>query len=246
MEAKGTDRGSDAKLSRLHYVAESKSADGAPPSLTPNVIRFTEFCTSEEFGEDLVAFERKYCSHFRGADLDGEQQLDWTDLHKEYLSMVETKLDNFCERSGGCTPEELFIEIQTIAADKDLGEFLPQVILNTEYWHFAAQMKFAAENDEHREEAAVVAQEPEGQGDHRAGMNLSGVYRASPDHPLDTDNWSMFLEGINVPWVFRKVAVRAMQQIQDVYVTQTDDKMIFKVRVVDVTKVLLFLQRHLF
>ncbi len=63
--------------------------DYVPKGIPRIVEDFTIFCTSEAFGNDLFDFESENCSSFKGADIEGEQSLEWTAIHGEYVELVE-------------------------------------------------------------------------------------------------------------------------------------------------------------
>ena len=152
--------------------------------------------------------------------------LEWTDLHRQYVELVETKLDGFCQ-DNGANVEEMFKEISEASDNAGISEFLPQIILNTEYHHFSKQMKAMAEKDDDRRRSMAAAQVLPSKKD-GIGFNLSGVYHKSPDDPMTNADWDRFLQAVKCPWVFRKLITKSAMNIKDVFITHNENQMIFK------------------
>ena len=207
--------------SKEEMKSESKEEDIIDAS--DLVDRFAVYCTSDEFSKDLRDWERENCSAFRGCDLSLEQPLEFTKLHEEYIGVMEGLMENYC-RDEGLSIEELFKAVAEVVDDSGVAEFLPQVLLNTEYMHFARQMKSAAEIDEDREKA-MEAGTSGGRGRH---MNLSGVYKRSPKYKFDSKGFDMFLSSVGCPWVFRKLMIKSASNITDVFLTHADGELNFK------------------
>ena len=233
MESKSGDDGDGDN----DYKSEAKGGGGSKPNrrgsalsadVSPTISLFTDFCTSEVFGDELSAFEKKHCASFKGADLDGEQNLEWTDLHQRYVAIIEDKMDSFC-KDNGLKPELVFEEVSRIVDDSGLAEFLPQVMLNCEYSYFAKQMKYQAEAEDNRVSAAAAS--------HRrastmnCSINISGVYENSSDNPFQPKVWDEFLKTVGCPWVFRKLIVTSSSNIKDIFIYQDANTMIFKYKV---------------
>jgi hypothetical protein len=88
-------------------------------------------------------------------------------------------------------------------------------------------MKYAAESEEYRIEAEIAGSDRDIEH-HQKGVNISGVYHIRSDTMLDQKTWDDFLQACKCPWVFRKLIVKASANIQDVFVSQDDEKMVFK------------------
>ncbi|GMI20878.1 hypothetical protein TeGR_g8242 [Tetraparma gracilis] len=201
-------------------AGESKDS-GDDSEVPPLVAGFAQFCTSEEFQDVLTQFEDDHCSVFRGVDLEGEQELEWTDLHRQYVEIVEERMEKFCADEGATT-ESLFEQLSMVTDDSVVSEFLPQVLMNTEYKNFAAQMKFAAEHQDNKEEAVTAAEEG-------GKFNLSGVYRSRNDlFKVDKDAFDKYLTITKCPWVFKKLFIKTVGTISDVFITMNEDTMEFK------------------
>ena len=131
-------------------------------------------------------------------------------------------MEVFCEEKG-VGVEELFKEISEAVDDPSLAEFLPQVLNNTEYIHFATQMKWEGEK-EHDRDAALEAID-DGK---REGVNISGVYRTDIRKPLNQGRMDEFLKVVGCPWFYRKLMIKAAANITDVFITHTEEVMKFK------------------
>ncbi|GMI07598.1 hypothetical protein TrVE_jg3202 [Triparma verrucosa] len=198
---------------------ESKD-DGPIISLSPLIASFAEFATSEAFGDDLHNFEVENCRPFNGADLKGEQNLEWTDTFNRYVELIEGKMEEFCEEHGS-TAEQLFKEISEVNDDPLVSGFLPQVLMNCEYTHFLKQMKEVAESEENKDqavEAAAKLQEDE--------KNISGVYKSTGD--FNETNFLLFLKHTKCPWVLRKLFCKTAKNIDNVFCVQDETRMTFK------------------
>ena len=119
--------------------------------------------------------------------------------------MVDTMMFSFCERQG-ITVEELFKEIAEFQDSETMQSFLPAVIGNCEYSHFARQMKAAATEDEAFEFAEQVEQEAD-------EFNLSDIYRADNDS-FDVNGWNEYLSATKMPWMFLKLFLKAAKTIK--------------------------------
>ena len=194
MESKGGDSDSEQDYKK----SESKgggtsSSSSSEPLVSRNIQLFTDFCTSTVFGTELVAFEKKHCRSFKGADLEGEQQLEWTELHSRYVAIIEEKMDGFC-KDNGLKAELLFEEVSRIVDTQGMAEFLPQVMLNCEYGYFAKQMKYQAEMDDFRDLSRRASSATPS-----SALNISGVYENCNDNPFDPKVWDLFLKAVGCP-----------------------------------------------
>ena len=152
--------------------------------------------------------------------------LEWTDLHRQYVELVEVKLDTFCQENNA-NVEEMFKEISEASDNAGISEFLPQIILNTEYHYFSRQMKAMAEKADDRRRSMKASLVVPSKKD-AVGFNLSGVYHKSPDDPMTPEMWEKFLQAVKCPWVFRKLITKSAMNIKEVFITHTETQMIFK------------------
>jgi hypothetical protein len=191
---------------------------------TQLVADFAEFCTTDAFGEELQRFERDNCSMFLDCDVHGEQNLAFTAVWQEYLTIVEAQMDAFCERAG-CTAEGLYKEIDEIKDEALVNEFLPQVLLNAEYVNFVTQMKLAAEEEQSRDRASDAALADLPPGDK---VNISGNYCAYEGYTFDEANFDAYLQAVGAPWVLRKLIIKTCRNIQNVFIVQDELSFTFK------------------
>ena len=105
---------------------EEEKSEGAS-FLSPLVAAFAEFATSQAFGSDLHNFELENSSTFNGAELDGEQNLEWTDIFNSYVMLIEGKMEEFCEEHGS-SAEQLFKEISEVNDVRSGGRSEPRSI----------------------------------------------------------------------------------------------------------------------
>ncbi|GMH67317.1 hypothetical protein TL16_g12931 [Triparma laevis f. inornata] len=216
-------------------MSESKYDDPSPESkqeeeeksegasfLSPLVAAFAEFATSQAFGSDLHNFELENSSTFNGAELDGEQHLEWTDIFNSYVMLIEGKMEEFCEEHGS-SAEQLFKEISEVNDDPIVSGFLPQVLMNCEYTHFLKQMKEVAESSSNKDLAVSAAAKIDSDGDSK---NISGVYKSTGD--FNEKNFLLFLKHCKCPWVLRKLFCKTAKNIENVFCVQDENKMTFK------------------
>ena len=198
-------------------MPESKTSGRSKSILVPQLIQeFAEFCTGEEFQAAIDDWEADHCDGFSGADLAGEQKLEWTALFEEYVRLVERRMEGFAEERGVST-DDLFEQLaECNKSDTGIQEFLPKVLTNCEYMHFAQQMKEMAEHGYRRSDALSAAAHQSGQG-----TNISGVWRA--DGSFSTADMDRFLKELKCPWVFRKMIVNASSKITDIFIEQSDE-----------------------
>ena len=208
---------------------EGKSS-GDAPDIDPLLADFAEFATSSAFSDEVTAFMRSNCAPFASDNFDdgrsniseGEQKLEWTATHREYLEVVESKLEEFCAEKG-TSPEDVFAKIEE-ASQSSLAEFLPQFITNTDYVYFATQMNALADEAQSKDDALAAAQD-----DNELGFNLSGVW--VPQENVDVDKVKKFVKFNNVPWMFRRLFVMAQRQVKQVVIQHTEAQMQFKYRI---------------
>ncbi len=210
---------------------EGKGSEDASSDVDPILEEFAEFATSSAFADDIADFLKENCGSFASKDFedgrekisDGEQKLEWTALHKEYLDLLEKKLEDFCEEKG-ITPEDIFAKIED-ASQSSYAEFLPQFITNTDYTYFAAQMNALADESQSKQIALDAAHDES----RSIGFNLSGVWK--PQGNADTGELKKFVKFNNVPWMFRRLFVAAQRQVKQVTIHHMDTHLEFKYRI---------------
>ena len=86
-ESKDEEEKKDDRVTRRGSVA--------PADLDPLVLAFSEFCTTEAFEGEVNEFFQANCAEFQGMSLADEQRLCWTQLHDQFLGIVERQLETF-------------------------------------------------------------------------------------------------------------------------------------------------------
>ena len=150
------------------------------------------------------------------------QPLSWTQLHRDFLEIVERRLEAFCKEHD-TSAEAVFKLIAETTADPSIeDEILPGILLNVEYRYFFENMKKTAEAGQIKR-AALEA------GDRAAPDNLSGVYQGVKEK-TDPAALAEFLRASKVPWAFRKIFENAANTISDVCIVHTPDELVFNYR----------------
>ncbi len=133
-------------------------------------------------------------------------------------------MDAFCEQEG-VSVEELFEQISAVNDDPMVTEFLPTVLRNVEYSHFARQMKEVAENDDYTNKAmdsSVTATSTIA-----CSVNISGKYTAN-NADFDNKSFKEFVTVMGCPWVLRSLITRTVENIQNLLIIQNEDMMTVK------------------
>ena len=58
---------------------------------------FAEWAVKEDFSQDVEDWMEKHCDIFEHAELDGEQNLQFTKLHTKYVAWLESYITKFCD-----------------------------------------------------------------------------------------------------------------------------------------------------
>jgi len=162
--------------------------------------------------------------------MDAEQNLEWTDLHREYVEMIETEMESFCKEHD-TTGEEVFAIIDRINSgvideDDDNGvstleeDFIPQVIKLCDYLMFLEAMKAAALINTNNRIALEEARRAQDEG---SEFNLSGCYVPRSDL-IDTTQVTEYYVFTKCPWYFRKLFVAATHNIKDLTIQHEAEK----------------------
>ena len=187
--------------------------------ISPLVVAFCEFCTTEAFEGEVSEFIEANCAEFAGHDLGGEQLLSWTALHRDWLELVERRLEGFCKEHD-TSAEAVFKLVSDTNDDPSIeGALLPMVFQNVEYKYFFENMRAAAE-------AKTIKQAALDAGERAGAVNLSGVFDVVRER-TDPAELSEFLRRAKTPWMIRKVFEKAAMTITDVYVVHTERSLTF-------------------
>jgi hypothetical protein len=58
---------------------------------------FAEWAVRVDFSQDVEDWMEKYCDGFEDADLEGEQCLEFTKLHRKYVGWLESYITKYCD-----------------------------------------------------------------------------------------------------------------------------------------------------
>ncbi|GMH81079.1 hypothetical protein TrST_g8660 [Triparma strigata] len=199
-------------------MPEESKHDG--PEVDPLINAFADFGTTGDLDDAISNFIEENCEHFEGAEEGGENKLEWTDLHRQYVEMIELHLESFCKEHE-TTAETMFQLLSDVNSDSSLDQdFVPQVIKLCEYSFFFQNMKEAADIMAAKREANTLKSEGE--------FNLSGCYQLCTDL-LNVTEVEKYYEFTGCPWYFRKIIVAASKRLSDVVVLhEPEEKLIFK------------------
>ena len=154
---------------------EGKAADegGGNPLLRDLAL----FATSEDFNAALEAF---YCKHAHSAvdyEEGGEHALEWTDLHRAYMELLEFLLEGFCSNVVDMSAADVFAVLEDCAESDPSWPFVPEFLGNTEYEAFVRHLHNHAVEARAEREATSGAHIAEGCSPEMAALErVKGVY----------------------------------------------------------------------
>ena len=99
-------------------------------------------------GEELDEFIWKHCHAFaEWKGIDGEQDLRWTPLHKEYSALAEGAIaETLAELS--CSAEQVFAYAEVHGGDQTVDKAMTRLLALAEYRHFCEMMHRYSEEEE--------------------------------------------------------------------------------------------------
>mmetsp|Transcript_21822 Transcript_21822/g.43576 ORF Transcript_21822/g.43576 Transcript_21822/m.43576 type:complete len:326 (+) Transcript_21822:135-1112(+) len=193
-------------------------------NIDPLVNSFAEFGTTGDLSTAIATFIEDNCEVFEGADADGEQNLAWTDMHNQFVEMIELHLETFCKEHD-TTAEKMFELLAEVNNSEEINqEFVPQVIKLCEYPFFFQNMKEAADIRVNKRKAMDMAESAEDDG----SFNISGCYELATEL-LDAKAINAYYTFTGCPWYFRKILVAAQKRLEDIVIQHEDNtQLIFK------------------
>jgi len=201
---------------------EGKDGDDSAPNLPPLVVAFCSYCTERAFETAVTDFFEARCGPFRGADLGEEQKLEYTDVHRDYVDLIENQLEAFCKERD-VVARDVFRALGDVASDPSIDrDFVPSVVRNAEYEFFFSNMKAYAELSASKRAAEDAAEDARGKS-----YNLSGVWKFD-NARYDKRAADRQLAKAGCPWAFRKILVNANTNLTDAFVTQDRDALTVK------------------
>lgn len=172
----------------------SQSVDG-DVALTPVAREFCAFLVSaSDLHREVDSFFDERCEEFHGSSLDGEHKLEWTSVHRQYISLVEQHLESFLVEHA-TTAEDLCASLETALGGSIWS--LP-LLRSLEYQPFFAQMIARAAAPMLRAEAEASV----------TFGSFSGVWKLSPDR-CEQRSLDRFLRAQGMPWILRRLHVFA-------------------------------------
>ena len=93
---------------------------------------------------ELDEFVLANCSQFEAYESAGEQNLQWTSLHTQYVELVEGKISSYLE-SLGATSEDLHRLLQEVVGDPKADAFLARLLSYDDYVRFCEHMRSNAQ-----------------------------------------------------------------------------------------------------
>jgi hypothetical protein len=190
----------------------SKEEAGEDLSIVEELV---SYLNSTDYNQRISTFFQRYCADF--SDYQTRQvsglgnKLEWMDIHNEYLELVESELQSFCEmKQLDC--QEIFHQIQRFIAKNGEGEFIPMFLKTTDENYFFEQMYSLANESilmNHVEE--ISANEEKGE------ESLTGIWHTDPlkFNELELSDW---LSALGIPWVFRKLVIRSQRSANKIII----------------------------
>ena len=199
---------------------------------------FAEWAVKEDFSQDVEDWMEKHCDIFEHAELDGEQNLQFTKLHTKYVAWLESYITKFCDLND--VDEDTFYKLMEERLEdksKD-SSYLPVFLLNCDYKNFFIEMKSRANNTKTDRRAQRKARES------IARTNFSGVWDPLPEKTSDKeiDNVRIylssggkcklththiptlqFMEILKIPWYIKKMWKRSMKSTMKYTIVHTTD-----------------------
>ena len=81
------------------------------------------------------------CLAFKGYVAGGEQQLEWTQLHKQYITSMEARIAQLASASELISSDRLFSLLAgVVGKDERAGAFIVRLLSMADYAHFCSMM----------------------------------------------------------------------------------------------------------
>ena len=110
----------------------------------------------EDAVDDLDAFIDAHCGKFASwSGTGGEQQLEWTTLHQEYVAVVEAAIAEAL-RELSCREEDVFAYAQAHGGDASVDKAMTRLLALAEYSRFCKMMHAHSDEEELRGSMGVL------------------------------------------------------------------------------------------
>ena len=117
---------------------------------------YRESSCEEDAVDDLDAFIDAHCGKFASwSGTDGEQQLEWTTLHAEYVVVVEAAIAEAL-RELSCKEEDVFAYAELHGGDASVDKAMTRLLALAEYSKFCKMMHAHSDEEELRGSMGVM------------------------------------------------------------------------------------------
>ena len=122
-------------------LAEAQAGQPEPAEVLAAALRALHLTIKNDL-DDLEEFVEEHCAAFASWTPAGEQSLEWTALHQQYVAMVEAGVEaTLAELS--CRSEDVFAYAQQHGGDPRADKVLSRLLALSEYDHFCDMMRRA-------------------------------------------------------------------------------------------------------
>lgn len=122
-------------------LAEAQAGQPEPAEVLAAALRALHLTIKNDL-DDLEEFVEEHCAAFAPWTPEGEQSLEWTALHQQYVAMVEAGVEaTLAELS--CRSEDVFAYAQQHGGDPRADKVLSRLLALSEYDHFCDMMRRA-------------------------------------------------------------------------------------------------------
>ena len=122
-------------------LAEAQEGQPEPAEVLAAALRALHLTIKNDI-DDLEEFVEEHCAAFAPWTREGEQSLEWTALHQQYVVMVEAAVEETLAELG-CRSEDVFAYAQQHGGDPRADKVLSRLLALSEYDHFCDMMRRA-------------------------------------------------------------------------------------------------------
>lgn len=169
-----------------NIVTDVNYDDAAQQITDPAVSKFlTQFTGNDDLSNFFDTWCNDRCMAFAGYSFEGEQKVEFTEYHKEYVGLWEQKLEGFLAEEG-LTGEQFAQRVQEVQMKQGFGpEWVPSMVNECDYRTFFDNMVARAANN------GLVGQAQQHTQDASDPWNFSGVFQRDMtcgSTPAEIDN----------------------------------------------------------
>ena len=122
-------------------LAEAQAGQPEPAEVLAAALRALHLTIKNDV-DDLEDFVEDHCAGFAHWTREGEQSLEWTTLHQQYVAMVEVGVEQTLAELS-CRSEDVFAYAQQHGGDPRADKVLSRLLALSEYNHFCDMMRRA-------------------------------------------------------------------------------------------------------